>query len=302
MIKQGLRYLKHDVFEYYYFLLMNTIQRKKESQVLVASIEETIDKVINDRVSVSRFGDGEFLWIIGKNQNSFQEGSESLSNRLHEVIQSDNDNHIVCLTDAFGSLKQYNHFSIRFWARFMTHYRKEWTEMLKPGKQYYNTNITRLYMDYKDKSKARQYYDKMKLIWVNRELVIVEGEYSRLGVGNDLFDGASSIKRILAPAVNAFSKYDQIISSVKKNVSKDKLILIALGPTATILAYDLAHEGYQALDVGHLDVEYEWMKMGATEKVPIKGKYVNEAKDGMGRVVENAVSKKYYEEIVERIE
>ena len=35
-------------------------------------------------------------------------------------------------------------------------------------------------------------------------------------------------------------------------------MLIALGPTATILAYDLAEKGVQALDVGHIDIEYEW--------------------------------------------
>ena len=28
------------------------------------------------------------------------------------------------------------------------------------------------------------------------------------------------------------------------------------------------------------DLEYEWMKLGATEKVKISGKYVNEVKNG----------------------
>ncbi len=46
--------------------------------------------------------------------------------------------------------------------------------------------------------------------------------------------------------------------------------------TATILAYDLAKEGYQAIDIGHADVEYVWFKMGVDHKVPIAGKNVNE--------------------------
>ena len=39
----------------------------------------------------------------------------------------------------------------------------------------------------------------------------------------------------------------------------------------------LADAGAQALDLGHLDVEYEWMRSGCTSKEPVRGKYVNEA-------------------------
>ena len=40
------------------------------------------------------------------------------------------------------------------------------------------------------------------------------------------------------------------------------MIIIALGPTATVLAYDLAMVGYWALDMGHIDLEYEWFLKG----------------------------------------
>ena len=39
--------------------------------------------------------------------------------------------------------------------------------------------------------------------------------------------------------------------------SPDKLFLLSAGPTATILAYDLAQRGYQALDIGHLPNCYD---------------------------------------------
>ena len=58
------------------------------------------------------------------------------------------------------------------------------------------------------------------------------------------------------------------------------LFLIALGPTATVLAYDLFKAGYQAIDIGHVDVEYEWWRMGARRKVKLERKYVNEALNG----------------------
>lgn len=101
-----------------------------------------------------------------------------------------------------------------------------------------------------------------------------------LGYGNDLFDNAKSIKRILCPNKNAWDKYDEILDAVIHNTTKADLIILALGMTATIMAYDLALSGRQALDLGHSDIEYEWMKMGAVEKVAIPGKFTNEAKDG----------------------
>ena len=53
------------------------------------------------------------------------------------------------------------------------------------------------------------------------------------------------------------------------------MILIALGPTATVLAYDLAKAGYWALDIGHLDLEYEWFLKGEGYSY-IPHKYNNE--------------------------
>ena len=50
----------------------------------------------------------------------------------------------------------------------------------------------------------------MKQIWKDRDIIIVEGELSRLGVGNDLFDNAKDIRRILCPAKNTIDKYNDL--------------------------------------------------------------------------------------------
>lgn len=223
----------------------------------IRSIEETYEKIQKEHVSVSRFGDGEFKWMADLPQNTFQKPSKEMQKRLIEISKSDLDNHIVCLSDTFGDLHQYNRYAREFWGCFMGMYRKKWMKFLKSGKVYYNTNMTRPYMDYADKTPCANRFRMLKEIWRDRKVVLVEGEKSRLGVGNDLFDTACSVRRILAPATNAFDQYDKIKSRVCK-LEKDTLILIALGPTATILAYDLAKEGYQAIDIGHVDVEYEW--------------------------------------------
>lgn len=105
--------------------------------------------------------------------------------------------------------------------------------------------------------------------------MIVEGETSRSGMGNDLFDGAKSVSRIICPSRNAFSSYDQIISAILRH-AEDKLIILMLGPTAKLLSYDLTMRGYQAIDLGHIDSEYEWFKMKAESKVKLEHKHTAE--------------------------
>ena len=109
-------------------------------------------------------------------------------------------------------------------------------------------------------------------------LLIVEGAQTRMGMGNDLFQGAKSIKRILCPSENAYSKYNEILESCLE-CPRNFLVIIALGATATVLAYDLAKNGFQALDLGHVDLEYEWYTRKAEKKIKIKNKFDKEIND-----------------------
>ena len=51
--------------------------------------------------------------------------------------------------------------------------------------------------------------------------------------------------------------YDNLLTNAKK-IDKDRLVIIILGPTATVMAYDLAKLGYQALDFGHIAKDYDF--------------------------------------------
>mgnify|MGYP000559128844 CR=1 FL=1 len=101
---------------------------------------------------------------------------------------------------------------------------------------------------------------------------------TRSGIGNDLYDNANSIQRVLGPALSGFDRYDDIYDFIINNINKNKLILLSFGITATVLAYELAKLGYQAIDLGHLDIEYEWFRMGAKDRVPIKANLLMKSK------------------------
>ena len=170
---------------------------------------------------------------------------------------------------------------------------------MDPDRTYYDAFITRPYKDYEDKSQAEDKFHSVKGIWKGRDITIIEGEKTRIGVGNDLLDGTNSVERVICPATNAFRYYDEILQRALK-IEKNRLILIALGATATVLAYDLSKAGRQALDIGHIDIEYEWFLCGAQKSVPVKDKYVNEAP--VGRNVSAHISNpKYNNEITCRI-
>ena len=179
--------------EWYNFWYI-VLRKKRKIIPQVASIDETIRKIIDDRCSVSRFGDGEVLLTSPEKEIRFQKGDPLLAKRLTEVLQSHEEGHIVCISDAFRDLYRYNRKSRRFWRTHFYLYGSWWDRLLVAGRKYYNTFVTRPYMDFARKEDSARWFHDMKGIWDNRDIVFIEGEKSRLGVGNDLFDNARSIR------------------------------------------------------------------------------------------------------------
>ena len=269
-----------------YFELMdsrNTDEQERYWYPQIASREETLRRIIDEGASIGRFGDGEFATIYGCIRHKFQTISdEKLSRRLREVLQATEKGFLVALADNYGSLQKYTEQAQREIRHYMTRQvRQEHLKLLDRERLYYNTHITRPYVMYADcQTEAPQMrFQQLKRIWNERACVFVEGSMTGLGVGNDLFDNAGSIQRILGPAENAFSQYDKILEACLKQPT-DRLFLLSLGPTATVLAYDLYQAGYQAIDIGHVDLEYEWYRRGEGRRTEVEGKYNNEVSGG----------------------
>lgn len=243
---------------------------------IIKNTDETLDKILQEHCSMSRYGDGEFEVMTGSG-NGFCTYSPFLAEKLKTILSEEIPNHIVGLPYAVISQENLNLRTKVFWIAFFSKTFNNWKKYLKPRRVYYNTDVTRFYFAYKDKSVCEGYLKKLKQIWNQQRVLLIEGEYSRLGVNNDLFDNVKELQRILGPAKNAYTQYEALLEKAKAN-GKGKLILLALGQTATALSYDLAKAGFWAIDIGHLDVEYEWFLRKAKDKVKIEGKHVNEAK------------------------
>jgi glycosyltransferase family protein len=263
----------------------------------IKSIPETIEKILQDNSSICRFGDGELLYLSEKRSLPFQKQDPVLRSYFIDLLKSNHEQILIGLPIGLCSLDNLKASSRTNWRAIVSWSYPRVKKYLNPSKQYYNASITRLYMDYEDKSHSDAWFKAVRSIWNNRDILLIEGEKSRLGAGNDLFSNANSLKRILGPAHDAFDQFNNLLTYAKRQ-NKNNLVLVAMGPTAKPLCYELALYGFQAIDIGNLDVEYEWFLRRATEKIKIPGKYTSEAKGG--RVVEDLKDEKYETQIIKR--
>ncbi|CAG6087589.1 glycosyltransferase [Streptococcus pneumoniae] len=278
-------------------LITKDMLEKPLDIIQVKGIDETLDYIIEHNSSLVRFGDGEVNLMWGL-PIPYQNHDLELANQLKHIVGLESDEKlVVCLPDAFDDRFVFTWWATPFWKEHMNVYMDFYKELCK-GSWYGSTFISRPYIDYEDKSKAKGQFEKLKQIWKNEDILIVEGVTSRSGVGNDLFDGANSIKRIICPSHNAYSRIEEIQEAVLQ-YAENRLILCMLGPTAKVLSYNLCQMGYQVLDVGHIDSEYEWMKMGAKTKVKFSHKHT--AEHNFDQDIEFIDDETYNSQIVARI-
>lgn len=296
-----------------YIMQMNTIIENIKYEILdprfnnerpffphIESAEVAIDKIVLEGKSLARFGDGEFSIMSGIMRQKFQRLDEKLCKRLKEVIDTKDERILIGIADNYGNLDRFNKKAADGIRIYMTEeVRKSHQRYLKDKNVYYDAYLSRPYVMMRDQGKeeTEKRFNNLKRIWDKRDVVIIEGALTRMGVGNDLFNNAGSIRRIIAPATSSFDRYDDILSAALEIENDNVIFLIALGPSAGVLAYDLTKQGYQAVDIGHIDLEYEWFLAGTGERVPVKNKYNNEICGGDVLEV-SELPHKYYEQII----
>lgn len=246
--------------------------RWKFPQYHIMTIEETIDDIIQNKKSISRLGDADFLLLVSARDVSYQKLTPEISSKLKEVLDCRDARFLIALPDTINDTSGLKRSSKVHWKMFINTHGKKLSKYFDKRYLYGNSNMTRFYLSATDKIDASKLFEKVKRIWEQKDIVIIEGEYSRLGVGNDLLNNAKSIRRILAPHKNAFEVYNELKQELLK-FPKETLLIFSLGPTASILCCELTLEGYWAIDIGNIDIEYMWMKMGAFTKLHVEGRF-----------------------------
>ena len=226
----------------------------------ILSVDEALDALIDGR-SIARFGDGELTTMEGR-FDVFQVPSERLSRRLAEVLSSDAPGLLVGISSlAYDTRGDLTDAQKHFYAQNARWMREILTQHLQEGKIYAPTEVTLGHTIYRESYDRRSYFDRVRRIWEGASVVLIHGDGIFDGFTHDIFDNAASVEHILAPKQDAFDHYDDILQQALQ-APQDSLIIAILGPTATVLAYDLHRAGYRALDLGHIAKSYDWWLNG----------------------------------------
>ncbi len=245
------------------------------NRIKVHSIDETIDVLLNTEKSMVRFGDGEIVMIKGGDL-MLQKADPKIAEGLAGILAYTYDDLIVTIPDIFETLSDHHKKSRQFWRDHLLFNRKTYEKYCNPGRVYYSTFVSRCYYYAADRSGCGAQFAKIRKIWENRDIVVVEGERTHNGVGNDLLDTARSVERIICPPSNAYEAIPAILDACTA-YGRDRLFLLSVGVAAKFLAVKLFEQGYRVLDIGNLDMEYEWFVRRSPGKMKLeKHEFVSE--------------------------
>ena len=200
---------------------------------------------------------------------AFQKVNPEIVEGLKRILGYGYEDLITAIPEIFGDLRIYRKENSDFWKEHLLFSRKVYQTYCNTQKIYANAYISRFYYPMADKSQCGKWIERIRQIWKDKDIVVVEGDRTHNGVGNDLLDTARSVERIVGPSEQAYEKVDEIFECCKE-YPKNRLFLISLGIAAKFLTEKLFLEGYRVLDIGNLDMEYEWYLHQAKykEKVP----------------------------------
>ena len=221
---------------------------------LISSPLDTAQHLLFTNKSLIRFGDGEIYLMMNKSVG-FQAASSILSQRLTEILKTNDPRLMIGLVDTFSNCFTFNSGAARWWSR-----RPELTSFIEANinisKQYFSAFISSIYTQSSHTfcHHLDLIYSTLKEIWRDKDIVLLRGNNSQV-YAVDIYETAKSQTIYYAPRYNAWSDYQNLKTTILKE-PPDKLFILAAGPVGKILAYDLMLLGRRALDLGHLAKDY----------------------------------------------
>lgn len=233
---------------------------KTVKRPIIKTVEETIETLQQSKNSICRFGDGELNLMQGIDI-PMQTASKELQKRLIEVFKSNNPNIMIAIPRAcYYSKENLSDVNKDFWRTQGRKFREIMFQYLGYERIYYAAEMTLAYSYFKNYD-CKNYFNQLRKIWDKKDIVIVCGRTVFDKIETNIFDNSESIEYLHVPSINAFNNYSNILASVLEKDQTKPVILIC-GPTAKILAYDLAQSGRRALDFGHIAKQYDWYLRG----------------------------------------
>lgn len=197
----------------------------------------TIQAALDGR-NLARFGDGELKLALGKDAKS-QRHHPQLQAALRRVLRDWRGPCLPCIPRIAGkdSPKE------AFWAQYR---QQTYVRLYDSGGFYGSSFVTR-----PDSAPApfdAAYWAQVRRLWAGRDVVVVGGSGKSLKT-SDLV-GAAAVEEIEAPRQHAWDAHDDLLARLKGE--RERLVILCIGATATVLAWELAQHRVKAVDLGHL--------------------------------------------------
>ena len=235
----------------------------------IHDIHETVDKLLSGKQSLVRYGDGEFRLMTENVDHVFQRHNSSLSERLKEILVSKDDRVLVGVHRAYfckdkPTLKFIEDY---YWKDQLPKFIKyKYMDFLDKTKEYYSCEVSiPMHHFPMSNDELQSFYDRIGKLIDGRDIIFVSGDSDILNYKhNFLKEHSSSVEFVRCPMKSAYEYIDRIRRYVNViNPSKERIVVSCLGPTATVLGYDLAvKDGMRTFDFGHLPREYFVFKSG----------------------------------------
>lgn len=206
-----------------------------------------------------RYGDGEIAHLFKTNPKYGSGGqccSGEFRNKLINIFNNKNNKILVAFTGYFNDNKfiKENYIGVlsnstkRFIERYRTRLQKDFPNIFNTT--LYSTEITRLpQLNVDNKKYVVNMFNKL---FIENDCVFIGNDNVINLVQQKFINLFKNIEFIFGPSNNAYNSYDSIIENLFNIENlKEKLILISLGPTATVMSYDLAQQDYWTIDIGH---------------------------------------------------
>lgn len=250
--------------------ILNVLRARLSSEVIAEvaaftrkqqlSLEQTLQKIVDEELSFARFGDGEFRLMFEVEYNiRFQSNSPALRAALTETLTTEPPAGLLL---GFPQLFRGRNGTL-VWASVW----EELKPLLPDGLVFGNSHVSRpiAFSDLGDRA-----VELWRQVWQDREVCIITGEGSRFELVPALFDNLAGHRYLRSTPKNAFADLDRLVAEVERGPQAD-LYLVSLGPAGTVLTAMLARRGHRAIDIGHISDSYRNVYDGAAwpESLPV---------------------------------
>jgi glycosyltransferase family protein len=224
------------------------------SRINILETEKTLQVIGKDDRSFIRFGEDEFLLIMGNSVPSQQYDVE-LAKRLKKLLAINDEKINIGVPYYYAYPVKYLTPYIAVKAESIAHQRKILFKISNKVVRYLDAGFTQAYHLYEDYDFGR-HFNAVKKLLKGKDITLICGEGTLNHIEYKLLDICKSVDYMYAPATEAFGEYEKILKEAK-TIDKNRLVCISLGPTAKLLAYDITKAGYKAWDIGHLLKDYD---------------------------------------------